>query len=231
MASLSLSISSLNSMGELEVNSETKSLKDEESSDKDNNGREVTMAKPDGSTSPETLQLIEGGKKDPSIRRQELLVGSGLAEGLIDICIENAEELLRSNFGKEVLFEVATGGSGGILRETLGDKMNTLHEAIASLAAESKFEESDKDHVLENFHSSRTIRKLVMESSMFATTLWKKALKGKCEQWTQGHSSKVICAFLESSDAKISKLAKEELQPLIDSGILKLPEKKQPANK
>ncbi|KAJ6980833.1 hypothetical protein D5086_018999 [Populus alba] len=231
MASLSLSISSLNSMGELEVNSETKSLKDEESSDKDNNGREVTMAKPDGSTSPETLQLIEGGKKDPSIRRQELLVGSGLAEGLIDICIENAEELLRSNFGKEVLFEVATGGSGGILRETLGDKMNTLHEAIASLAAESKFEESDKDHVLENFHSSRTIRKLVMESSMFATTLWKKALKGKCEQWTQGHSSKVICAFLESSDSKISKLAKEELQPLIDSGILKLPEKKQPANK
>jgi hypothetical protein len=66
--------------GELEVNSETKSLKDEESSDKDNYGREVTMAKPDGSTSPETLPLIEGGKKDPSIRRQELLVGSGLAE-------------------------------------------------------------------------------------------------------------------------------------------------------
>lgn len=158
-------------------------------------------------------------------------MGSGLAESLIDICIENAEELLRSNFGKEVIYEVATGGSGGILQETLGDKMNTLHEAIASLAAESKFEESDKDHVLENFHSSRTIRKLVMESSMFATTLWKKALKGKCEQWTQGHSSKVICAFLESSDAKISKLAKEELQPLIDRGILKLPEKKQPANK
>ncbi|KAJ6313690.1 hypothetical protein OIU77_015054 [Salix suchowensis] len=200
MASLSLSISSLNAMGELEINSETKPLKDEESSVKDNNGREVTMEKPDDSTSPETLHLIEGGKKDPSIRRQELLVGSGLAENLIDICIENAEELLRSNFGKEVLYEVATGGSG------------------------------DKDHVLENFHSSRTIRKLVFESSMFATTLWKKALKGKCEQWTQGHSVKVICAFLESSDAKVRKLAKEELQPLIDSGTLKLPEKRQPAN-
>ncbi|KAG5236011.1 hypothetical protein OIU78_003997 [Salix suchowensis] len=231
MASLSLSISSLNAMqGELEINSETKPLKDEESSVKDNNGREVTMEKPDDSTSPETLQLIEGGKKDPSIRRQELLVGSGLAENLIDICIENAEELLRSNFGKEVLYEVATGGSGGILQETLGDKLNTLHEVIATLAAKSKSEESDKDHVLENFHSSRTIRKLVFESSMFATTLWKKALKGKCEQWTQGHSVKVICAFLESSDAKVRKLAKEELQPLIDSGTLKLPEKRQPAN-
>ncbi|KAJ6722142.1 hypothetical protein OIU85_025149 [Salix viminalis] len=231
MASLSLSISSLNAMqGELEINSETKPLKHEESSVKDNNGREVTMEKPDDSTSPETLQLIEGGKKDPSIRRQELLVGSGLAENLIDICIENAGELLRSNFGKEVLYEVATGGSGGILQETLGDKLNTLHEAIATLAAKSKSEESDKDHVLENFHSSRTIRKLVFESSMFATTLWKKALKGKCEQWTQGHSVKVICAFLESSDAKVRKLAKEELQPLIDSGTLKLPEKRQPAN-
>ena len=64
----------------MEINSETKSIKDEESSDKDNNGREVTMEKPDESTSPEALQLIEGGKKDPSIRRQELLVGSGLAE-------------------------------------------------------------------------------------------------------------------------------------------------------
>lgn len=230
MASLSLSISSLNAMGELEVNRETKSLKDEESSDKDNSGRDVTMAEADGSASSETLQLVEGGKKDPSIRRQELLVGSGLAKNLIDMCTENAEELLRSNFGKEVLYEVATGGSGGILQQTLGDELNALHEAIASVAAESKSEGSEKEHVLENFHSSRTIRKLVLDNPAFAATLWKKALSGKCEQWAQGHSSKVICAFLESSDAMVSKLAKEELQPLINRGILKLPEKKQPAN-
>lgn len=231
MASLSLSISSLNAMqGELEVNRETKSLKDEESSDKDNSGRDVTMAEADGSASSETLQLVEGGKKDPSIRRQELLVGSGLAKNLIDMCTENAEELLRSNFGKEVLYEAATGGSGGILQQTLGDELNALHEAIASVAAESKSEGSEKEHVLENFHSSRTIRKLVLDNPAFAATLWKKVLSGKCEQWAQGHSSKVICAFLESSDAMVSKLAKEELQPLINRGILKLPEKKQPAN-
>ncbi|KAL9400846.1 hypothetical protein Peur_004695 [Populus x canadensis] len=230
MASLSLSISSLNAMGDLEVNRETKSLKDEESSDKDNSGRDVTMVEADGSASSETLQLVEGGKKDPSIRRQELLVGSGLAKNLIDMCTENAEELLRSNFGKEVLYEAATGGSGGILQQTLGDELNALHEAIASVAAESKSEGSEKEHVLENFHSSRTIRKLVLDNPAFATTLWKKALSGKCDQWAQGHSSKVICAFLESSDAMVSKLAKEELQPLINRGILKLPEKKQPAN-
>lgn len=83
--------------------------------------------------------------------------------------------------------QVATGGSGAILQQTLGDKLNTLHEAIASLAAESKFEETEKEHVLENFHSSRTIRKLVLDSPTFAITLWRKALKGKCKQWAQGY--------------------------------------------
>lgn len=83
--------------------------------------------------------------------------------------------------------QVATGGSGGILQLPLGDRLNILHEAIAALAAESKSEESEKEHVLENFHSSRTIRKLVLDCPNFATTLWNKALKGKCGQWAQGH--------------------------------------------
>lgn len=41
------------------------------------------------------------------------------------------------------------------------------------------------------------------------------------------HSSRVVCAFMESSDAAVQKLARKELQPLIDGGILKLPENKQ----
>ena len=43
-------------------------------------------------------------------------------------------------------------------------------------------------------------------------------------------SSKVVCAFWESLDSKVRKMAKEELQPLIDGGILKIPETKQSAN-
>lgn len=39
-------------------------------------------------------------------------------------------------------------------------------------------------------------------------------------------SCKVISAFLESSDSKVRELAKEELQPLIDGGALKIPEAK-----
>lgn len=83
--------------------------------------------------------------------------------------------------------QVATGGSGGILLPTLDDKINSLHEAIASLAAISKSEDSQDEHVLENFHSSRTIRKLVLDCPNFASTLWEKALKGKSEIWAHGH--------------------------------------------
>lgn len=83
--------------------------------------------------------------------------------------------------------QVARGGSDDILRPTLDDKLNTLHDAVASLAAESKSEASEEEHILENFHSSRTIRKLVMDCPTFASTLWKKALKGKCDLWAQGH--------------------------------------------
>ncbi|XP_058076167.1 pumilio homolog 24 isoform X2 [Magnolia sinica] len=174
----------------------------------------------------ETLKLADGGKKDPSLRRFELLVNSGLAESLIDTCIESAGELLRSNFGKEVVYEVATGGAGGILHETLSDKIGTLHEAIATLASLPKAEKSD-EHLFENFHSSRTIRKLVLDSPSFAATLWKSALEGKCDVWAEGHSCKVVSAFLESSDSMVRDLAKRELQPLIDRGVLKAPETKQ----
>lgn len=42
---------------------------------------EVTEAEADRSSDPEdSVHVVEGGKKDPSVRRQELLVKSGLAE-------------------------------------------------------------------------------------------------------------------------------------------------------
>lgn len=83
--------------------------------------------------------------------------------------------------------QVATGGSDGILHPALNDKINSLHEAIASLAAISKSEDSQEEHVLENFHSSRIIRKLVLDCPNFASTFWEKALQGKSELWACGH--------------------------------------------
>ncbi|VVA24672.1 PREDICTED: pumilio [Prunus dulcis] len=228
LASLSLSIPSLSNKVESDTQSETKSSEDNRSGEEASSDLEVTVD--EANTNDDDIHLVEGGKKDPSIRRQELLVKSGLAERLVDVCTENAGELLRSNFGKEVIYEVATGGDGGILHPVLDEKLNALYEAIASLVAEPKSEESTEEskeeHILENFHSSRTIRKLILDCPTFASTLWNKALKGKCELWAHGHSGKVIVAFLESSDPKVHKLAKKELQPLIDGGILKIPETK-----
>ncbi|XP_058212550.1 pumilio homolog 24 [Rhododendron vialii] len=224
LASLDLSIPSLCTKGGLEVNSDLdkleKSSKVGEDVEEDNSDTEDVTTESD-------KRANEGGKKDPFLRRQELLVNSGLAESLIDTCIESAGELLRSNFGKEVIYEVATGGAGGILRPVLDAKLEALYEAIASLAAQPNSEEEEEDHLLENFHSSRTIRRLVLDCPIFASTLWKKALKGKCKTWAQGHSSRVVCAFMESSDSAVQALARKELQPLVDGGILKLPENKQ----
>ncbi|MBA0767241.1 hypothetical protein Gotri_016152 [Gossypium trilobum] len=249
LVSLNLTVPSLCSKNESEIKSK-KLSRDEESSKEaaksdipeenldEESTKEVATTDSDmeatesgkSDTPEENLNSAEGGKKDPSLRRRELLVNSGLAENLIDVCIENAEELLTSNFGKEVIFEVAKGGSDGILHPTLDEKLNNLHEAIAELAAKPKSDESEEEHVLENFHSSRTIRKLILDCPAFASTLWKKSLEGKCQLWAQGHSSKVVYAFLESSDSEVRKVAKEELQPLVDDGTLKIPETKQSAN-
>ncbi|CAN4115052.1 unnamed protein product [Withania somnifera] len=179
----------------------------------------LTGAAADATQSP---LLNGGGKKDPLTRRRELLVNSGLAEKLIEACCEMAEELLRSNFGKEVIYEVAMGGSDSILCPTLDVKLETLHGVIASLAAQPKMEGSDEQHLFEHFHSSRTIRKLILDSPSFACTLYEKALKGKCSIWAQGHSAKVVSALLETSSSVVHKLVKKELQPLVDDGVLKL---------
>ena len=44
--------------------------------------------------------------------------------------------------------------------------------------------------------------------------------------WTSGCSSKVVAGFLESPSKEVKDLAKPELQPLVDAGILKVPDPK-----
>ncbi|EMS66904.1 Pumilio-like protein 24 [Triticum urartu] len=172
--------------------------------------------------SEDTL-VASDSKKDPFKRRQELLVKSELFEVLIETCIENVGELLRTNFGKDVLYEVAVGGKNNVL-EGVTDRIHVLHNAIASDAARPRTE--DVEHAFDNYHSSRVIRKMILDCPEFAATLWKKALKGKCKSFADGFSSKVVAAYLESPDSKVKDLAKSEVQLLIDSGILKIPDHK-----
>jgi len=70
----------------------------------------------------------------------------------------------------------------------LDDKINSLHKALASLAAVPKSEDSQEEHVLKNFFSSRTIRgKLNLDCPNYASILWEEALKGKSELWAHDH--------------------------------------------
>ncbi|XP_057476853.1 pumilio homolog 24-like [Actinidia eriantha] len=152
LAALNLSIPSLCHKGDGEENADLD--KQKESSDVGEDGEHNSDTE---NVVTENLNSVEGGKKDPFLQRQELLVNSGLAECLIDTCIESAGELLASNFGKEVLYEVAIGGADGILHPTLDAKLDALHETIASLVAQPKSEGAEEEHLLENFHSSGTI--------------------------------------------------------------------------
>lgn len=227
LASLDLSVPSLCLMDKSETLSETKDSDGKESAEEEKDEQEDTVTEESGL---EENVTIAGSKKDPLLRRQELLVKSGLAERLIDVCVENAEEFLKSNFAKEVMYEVAVGGCDGILLPTLSENLRELYQAIASVAAEPKPEESEKSsqHILEDFHSSRTIRRLVLDSPTFASILFKKALSGKCRSWAQGHCSRILSAFLETQDVQVREMAKEELQVLVDEGALKITGTKKP---
>ncbi|GAB2227514.1 hypothetical protein Droror1_Dr00009336 [Drosera rotundifolia] len=224
LASLSVFIPSFRSESGEELQlAENKLAKSTAEDNEGGHDTQMAIDEAEGSNKPgKRTRCVEGGKKDPFVRRQELLVNSGLAESLIETCIENSEELLKSNFGKEVIYEVVRGGADGILGPTFTDKLTTLREAIASLAARPKPADNEKkdDHVLLNFHSSRTIRKLVLDCPPFASILWKEAIKGKSETWANDHSAKVISAFLDSQDPKIRKLVEPELLPLKTEGRL-----------
>ncbi|RWR94227.1 Pumilio RNA-binding repeat [Cinnamomum micranthum f. kanehirae] len=242
LASLNSSVPSLCDRGEgSEVTVGAEPEKNKETSEIDGHK--------DSEDDEESLQFADRSKKDPSLRRFELLMNSGLAETfdegranlagnaeaanglsknwLVGFVISMCDSSYASSaLGLVEIFPfppvgMASGGAGGILRDTLADKVDALHVAISTLAALPKTNDSEQ-HLFENFHSSRTIRKLVLDCPSFAATLWKSALEGKCEMWAHGHSCKVVSAFMESSDSVVRDMAKSELQPLIDCDILKV---------
>lgn len=182
----------------------------------------------------ESEGLGEITKKDFSTRRFELLTKNGLAQKLTEMCMQNVGELLRSQYGKDVIFEVANGGAEDIMWRVAADSLTALHRAIADVGALPQLNNEEgtqsDEHIFVQYHSSRTIRKLILESHVpdgvntpsFAAILWDVALKGKCKLWAQGHSEKVVSAFHDCSDMKVKNMAISELQPLIDAGLLKI---------
>ncbi|GBG90606.1 hypothetical protein CBR_g50950 [Chara braunii] len=77
-------------------------------------------------------------KKDPELRRLELLRYGGLAKKLVELCEEHAEEMLKDKFAADIIFEVANGGLGGVMWKCGSLSLQGLKETIAGLAAMSK---------------------------------------------------------------------------------------------
>lgn len=171
---------------------------------------------------------VTKSRKDPFVRRSEVLEFSSLAEKLLDVCTSHAGDLLRSPFGKDLIYEVAKGGHDGVLWHVSPSGISKVHQAIADTSAQPRSADDSDEHIFEHYHASRVLRRLILEpitplSNMtgpsFASILWNTALKGRCREWATGHSEKVVSAFLECNDIEAKKDATEELQPLIDSGL------------
>lgn len=81
-----------------------------------------------------------------------------------------------------------------------------------------------QEHVLLQYYSSRTLRRLVLYATeegpggelarQFSARLWKEVLSGRCKQWVGTHGEKVLAAVVHA-DPAIRKAAAAELAPLI----------------
>ncbi len=182
-------------------------------------------------------------KKDPDVRRKELLAGgapASLAAALCALCAQQAGQLVRSQHGSDILVEVCRGGEGGLLLECLGDdaadQLAAVHDALVAAvaggseqaAAEEEEEEGgqqQQEPVLPHFFGSRALRRLVLASNdggaageavaAFAGKLWRGALAGSCKQWVDTHAAKVLAAVLHCGDAATKQAAAKELKPLV----------------
>ncbi|KAG0594053.1 hypothetical protein M758_UG043700 [Ceratodon purpureus] len=168
-------------------------------------------------------------KKDPSLRRSELLSKSGLAKDLTEICRANVKEMLQSQWATEVIYEVAMGGVTGELWQTIPGAIMALHKEIADLATIENQDDEDV-HIMEQYFSSPTLRRLILNSTpppagiegqSFSAVFWSAALKTKCKRWAQGYSQRVVSAYRECADLATREAAKSQMKSLSDAGLLK----------
>mmetsp|Transcript_35571 Transcript_35571/g.78981 ORF Transcript_35571/g.78981 Transcript_35571/m.78981 type:complete len:822 (-) Transcript_35571:289-2754(-) len=186
---------------------------------------------------PQGPRVLGLSKKDPLLRRKELLGGGGssLAHALTQLCASQAASQLRSPVACNVVVEVARGGEAGLLEELCSEGVAEVQQAVAELAARTEESEegpsSDEagpgprvDHVLLHWYGSRALRRYILLSGDETSTqcavrgvelLWKTALHGKCKRWVGTHADKVLAALLHCGSDTVKQAAAKELRPLV----------------
>jgi len=179
-------------------------------------------------------------KKPIHVKRKELL-GSGkgsLGVQLVEMCTENAGDMIRDVHLADTLVEVVRGGDGGLLVESASTAaFETLYEAIAAAANVEPEEEEEeeeegkeggektaKEHLLVDFWGSRMMRRLALTPpppgvKSLANTLWAEVFKGQCKKWVGTHAEKVLAAVMAGCDAAATKQATTELAKLVEPSV------------
>lgn len=173
-------------------------------------------------------------KKDAALRQKELL-GSGkssLVRTMLEAVCPAAAKLLGGKNSADLLTEIVRGGSNDVLREAEADGLTAVHDAVVGLAAES-LPDSGENHVLQQYYSSRALRRLIIGNSEreseagtgsaagddFVARLWAKAFDGRCSELIGTHADKVIAAFLECGCAPVKDAARSQVQKVLTEPV------------
>lgn len=172
------------------------------------NGEQEVIEESDDEKKAPVSGPLGSSKKEPDVRRREIL-GSGngsFASSLVTACASQLEELLKSQWGCDTLFEMCRGGEDGVL---MLEDIAMLHDAVVGTVVENP-------EVLDNFHGSRMLKRIILTSkeseaaSAFVMKLWKDAIKGKCKSLMESHAAKVVAALVSSGNAAVkTELTKE----------------------
>ncbi|KAG2763224.1 hypothetical protein PC129_g314 [Phytophthora cactorum] len=164
---------------------------------------DLALLEPPMLPSPEDpTVMVVNYKKDPDARREELL--KGLLPKLEEMCAENAEALMRSKEGRDVIVEVAKRSESTELADGVA----------AAVVAEPSDEEVEPLHSDANGHYA--LRRLIKETSLAEPLLT--AVEEQLPQWaTSNRGSFVVLAFLEAENApkNAAKVVKKALKPVM----------------
>lgn len=142
-------------------------------------------------------------KKTPDARREEVLLG--LLPKLVDMCIENAETLMRSKEGRDVIVEVAKRS----------ESLELANSVAAAVVAQPSGEEVEPLYSDANGHYA--LRRLIKESPLATPLLT--AVETQLSQWaTSNRGSFVVLAFLEADSAPQNAMVvvKKALEPVME---------------
>ena len=214
-------------------------LKD--SSNKKSEGNKRKLSSDGGSDSEEDEEEAEGAdvnfgvaKKSEQQRRLEVFKQYGFAEALVKSCQDNIDRMLRSKESGDVLYEVIIGGLDDVAYESCGEgKMNAFYERIAEVVTESvkSAKADEEDNLLENFFSTRLLRRAAQDCPRFAKVLFDSSICASSslqKKWlSMPHAEKIIAGVLSCPDEKFVTEAKAKMGADADAILAKVIAKKE----